>query len=236
MKLVIDNRERKLIEKLTDKIQFEVKQLDIGDLIFYNDNGKEELIIERKTISDLASSIVDGRYKEQSFRLSNHPLHNHNIIYLIEGNIQQFNSFGKINSDTIYSSLFSINYTKGFSVIKSNNLTETSVIISKMCSKLTKDNNCKSFFDKECTVERDYSAVIKNEKKSNITSENIHVIMLSQIPYISSTIAKAILNKHEFKQIVTNVDTIDFSEIKTISNGKERKISKKAIENLKKFI
>ena len=42
----------------------------------------------KKTVNDLLSSIVDGRYKEQSLRLDNYNLHNHNIIYLIEGDMR----------------------------------------------------------------------------------------------------------------------------------------------------
>ena len=77
MTLVIDNREKALITKLREKnIEFEIKQLDIGDIQFLNSDGHIKVIFERKTISDLASSILDGRYKEQGFRLNKHPIHN----------------------------------------------------------------------------------------------------------------------------------------------------------------
>ena len=35
----------------------------------------------------LNSSIKDGRYVEQSHRLTGYNMHNHNIIYLIEGDL-----------------------------------------------------------------------------------------------------------------------------------------------------
>ena len=85
------------------KIQLTItsKPLPIGDVIIKsiikNRNSEnmemvtgtetEELIIERKSISDLLSSIKDGRYEEQSYRLNGSQTHNHNIIYLIEGGI-----------------------------------------------------------------------------------------------------------------------------------------------------
>ena len=107
MTLVIDNREKALITKLKEKnIEFEIKQLDIGDIQFLDNKNTIKLIFERKTISDLASSILDGRYKEQGFRLDKHSLHNHNIFYIIEGNIQYFKSkYQKITADSLYSSL-----------------------------------------------------------------------------------------------------------------------------------
>ena len=97
MKIIIDNRERELINLLKAfsdnngfKFVIEVEKLDIGDIIIKDDNDNTKLIIERKTISDLAASIRDGRYKEQSYRLNGNSLHNHNIIYVIEGNINQY--------------------------------------------------------------------------------------------------------------------------------------------------
>ena len=87
---IIDNRERKVIDCISKKnIEYKLTNLNIGDYIFaYNpkeDNPK--VIIERKTVDDLASSIKDGRYKEQKVRLLNEQNNGHQIIYIIEGNI-----------------------------------------------------------------------------------------------------------------------------------------------------
>jgi len=63
IQLKIDNRETKLIPLLEKP--FSVEQLDIGDIQIVaslEDEKEEQLIlIERKTIDDLAKSIVDGR-------------------------------------------------------------------------------------------------------------------------------------------------------------------------------
>ena len=42
---------------------------------------KNLLIIERKSLADLESSIKDGRYENQSYRLDGLPVINHNIYY-----------------------------------------------------------------------------------------------------------------------------------------------------------
>ena len=95
IKIVIDCREKSLFQKckqLLDKQSLKFKNiflcsknLELGDIIITDLNDKELIIIERKTLSDLLSSIKDNRYREQGFRLDkyNHP--NHNIVYLIEG-------------------------------------------------------------------------------------------------------------------------------------------------------
>ena len=119
MKLVIDSREQSLIKLLRsdidNSIQFFKKEINIetgnlaiGDLIIYGDDEKELIIFERKSLSDLASSIGDGRYNEQSFRLNDHALHNHNIVYLIEGDFDKFKSYGRIDSRALHSSIFNI--------------------------------------------------------------------------------------------------------------------------------
>ena len=149
MIIKIDNREKELINivqhnithlDMCKNIQLEITPLPLGDIII--SNGTEDLVIfERKTIKDLAASIKDGRYVEQSYRLNGSTIHNHNIIYLIEGDISKFNSFNKTNSVTktaIYSALNSILLFKGFSVVRSFYLEETGLIICNCAYKIKK--------------------------------------------------------------------------------------------------
>lgn len=58
MKLVIDNRERDLLAIIGECHR---KNLDLGDIIVYDDDDNEVLVIERKTVKDFAISIKDGR-------------------------------------------------------------------------------------------------------------------------------------------------------------------------------
>jgi ERCC4-type nuclease len=237
MLIKIDTRERELIKKCEDllvaipafkELKIEVHQLPLGDIIICdNENGKpiDNILVERKTLSDLAASIKDGRYEEQSYRLNGLPLHNHNIVYLIEGDLGKFNSFKeRIDKQTIYSAMFSINYFKGFSIMRTNTIDETAFMICNMAYKMGKETGKKPYFqnkieetnlingevDKEDLINgeldkivdpvpslgtKDYCSVIKKVKKDNITHENIGEIMLCQIPGVSSVSAIAILGK-----------------------------------------
>ena len=113
-------REIKKINKM------KIEQLHIGDIVFEDDSGNPILIFERKTLNDLAASIKDGRYTEQSFRLDKEAIHNHNIIYIIEGDIERYNEKRThISKKTLMSSIFSLLYYKGFSVIRTNTIFET---------------------------------------------------------------------------------------------------------------
>ena len=145
MKIIFDYREKdiaticeKIIEKenLSANITTYTERLDIGDIIIRDDDNKELLIIERKSIKDLMSSVKDGRYKEQSLRLNSCELHNHNIIYLIEGDIRNFKSNSRINQKALYSSLLSLNIYKGFSVMRTFDLEETANLIIHFCEKM----------------------------------------------------------------------------------------------------
>ena len=147
MKLKVDVREKRLIKLLQAYIiQFEFKKIDIvienlplGDVIICDEKDNEKIIVERKSLNDLASSIKDGRYVEQSHRLTNNQVHNHNIVYLIEGNLSTWTNRYKVQANTLYSAIFSLNYYKGFSVIKTHDITETAEYILRMCDKLNRE-------------------------------------------------------------------------------------------------
>jgi len=271
MIIKIDCRENDLIQKISNlittipifkNIQIETGNLPIGDVIIYNDLKEEKLIIERKTYSDLVASIKDGRYEEQSLRLNGLPIHNHNIIYLIEGNIDSKNRFkmdNQINFLTIYSAMFSLNYYKGFSVFRSLSIDESATILCNISYKLEKelksgkssfylnkgeekekdkiDENLENLIEKD---EKEYSSVIKRVKKDNITPENIGEIMLSQIPGISSTSAITIMNKYQnINNLIKELEKDEncLKDISTINaKGQIRKINKTSIANIVKFL
>ena len=106
------------------------EQLAIGDIILEDDKGQVVIIFERKTLYDLAASIRDGRYNEQSFRLDKENIHNHNIVYIIEGDIERYiEKKGRVSKKTLISCMFSLLYYKGFSVFRTNSICETADIV-----------------------------------------------------------------------------------------------------------
>lgn len=240
---------------LFQNIKIKIENLHIGDIIL-EVNGNPFIIIERKQISDLLASLKDGRYTEQSFRLNNSAYHNHNIVYLIEGNINKFNK----HKNTIYSSILSLNFYKGFSVINTISIDETAFFICNSIIKISKNEkeNKFPFYSNinniipetnqsneiiETTkpkTDKDYVKVIKTIKKNNINPNNISEIMLCQIPGVSPTVALIIMK--EFNTIYNLITCLKqdihcLDNIK-ISNSKEqfRKINKTCIENIKKFL
>ena len=115
------------------------ESLHVGDVIISSSDGETDYIVfERKSLQDLAASIRDGRYKEQSLRLQAFPqVHNHNIVYIIEGDFARYNErFSKIGKGALQSAMCSLNYYKGFSVIRTISIIETYEIICSYANKL----------------------------------------------------------------------------------------------------
>lgn len=307
MKLVIDYREKKLISLLNSvklmnakykPIEILVENLPLSDVIIKDDKNNEKLLIERKTINDLASSIQDGRYNEQSYRLTNCDIHNHNIMYLIEGNISMWNNkYTRINRDTIYSAIFSIMYYKGFTTFITSTTVETAEFLLNTALKIHKnekqsskkqpyytnqmdalsynidktlndfDNNSPresqtldassnklniqlnpsalkmieetSSSVAEKTPDLKYTKYVKREKKSNITPENIDVIMLSQIPNVSVDTAIQIIDKYKTIYNLINVLSENASELKDFkikTKSGERRLNSNVISHIKNYI
>lgn len=113
----------------------EKARLVIGDATLRSDHDDDDIILfERKTLTDLAASIRDGRYKEQSFRMNQYcELANHNIIYIIEGDMAKYADktpgSNPISKKALYSAMFSMLYLKGFSVFRTSNVRETADLI-----------------------------------------------------------------------------------------------------------
>jgi ERCC4-type nuclease len=246
--------------------KIKVEQLHIGDIVIEDDSGKTILIFERKTLNDLAASIKDGRYNEQSFRLNKEQIHNHNIIYIIEGDIERYNEKRThISKKTLISTMFSLLYYKGFSVYRTNTIFETADTIlfftekyHRTCvnettrkpfyelstdhSNVIVENEQKSPTKTDIDESEKYCSVIKSHKEKNeyITPENINIIMLSCVPGINSKTAIQIMS--EYKTVNNLICHIEKEPnclntfMLKMDNGNTRKINKNCVDNIKKFL
>jgi ERCC4-type nuclease len=248
MKIVVDNREHSLIKLLKAlnndyeyNIPIVVEKMDLGDIAIHFDD-EEIILMERKKLSDLASSIRDGRYKEQSYRLNGNSLHNHNIMYIIEGNICRYNGkFSKVKPETLYVSMFCLQYFKGFSVFRTMDVTETAEYILRITNKLRREKEKYGFYhSKFVDKPKSYTNVVKKVKKDNITPDNIGAILLSQIPGVSSKTAEIIINKYQtilnlLQCLEKNNNCLNDLTYKT-SKGQDRRISQTAIKNIIQYL
>jgi ERCC4-type nuclease len=225
MKIIIDEREASLYHLCqtfaeTHQIKsapIEKRVLQLGDIIFTSDDESVvHLVIERKSFSDLLASVKDGRYAEQSHRLIHCFPNPHNIVYLLEGMFSTVHQ--EKDKKKIISCMASLNYFKGFSLMRTVSASETAQHIVYLADKIAKELPAKAIKEPSLQVSQEpsaevsletpqttnvqptnapqptnvpapYCSVVKAAKKANITKENIGEIILCQIPGISSTTA-----------------------------------------------
>ena len=201
---IIDKRECKLIEILKDEDNIKSQVLDIGDIIIYRDDIPM-IIIERKTLSDLAASIMDGRYREQKKRLRIT-----NILkkyFIIEGNIEDYQ--GSMPYSTLESAMISILLNDDIPIIRSNSILNTAKIIKLFMSKLVKFK-----YKNIDNSDADFNIV----KKAKLTPSDCFMAQLCQIPSISKTIAGCIVNKYDtFNKFYMDINNLD-NKIEFIKN------------------
>lgn len=275
MKLQLDIRERQLAKVLqalqkSEKMSYEtyLVNLPLGDAIICDDDGNELLIIERKSLQDLGASIPDGRYKEQSLRLHHEKMPNHNIMYVIEGKMDDFNIrnySSKIGENTLYSAMFTLNYYKGFSVIRTFDILETATWIIRMLDKLSRSKDKAGFYTQTTSQKQEginssitnqstnnatnqitghtppvYSSVVKRVKKENLRPDNIGEVILSQIPGISTATSLAVMQHYGslynlMIELKKDRNCLNTLTYKT-KNNQNRHISRKSIESIINYL
>ena len=238
MNIIIDAREKEMFSMCSllntnigtgNDISLISKQLVLGDAII-NDN----IIIERKTLNDLAASIVDGRYKEQSFRLQKALEENYKVYYFIEGNLDLY--IGNIPKNSLIRSLFSLT-NKGFQVIITKNTKETAYFMIQFAEKIkTLTLNTSPNKNYEET-----EGIIKKQKNKNITRDNISIFMLCQIPGISTVIASILMDNYKhitnlIKELDKNPLLLDEFEYINPKTNKSKKLNKNVIQNIKDYL
>lgn len=209
VKLIIDVREMQfhkdgkkkafLKEKLDDLcVNSEIRNLSVGDMLWIGiTTDNEELVldyvVERKAIEDLCSSIVDGRYVEQKYRLKRSSFNR--IIYLLEGNTNEMfgNARSNFSAQTLQKALCSTQVCTNFNTHQTKNLTETAIFLQRTTRMLTK----KYISDKNTFKRSDFITYSKyysnNLKTGDITVQDVFAKQLLQITGCSPDRVFAIL-------------------------------------------
>jgi len=246
IELIIDNRERYLIEELQKTQQlFTTSQLEIGDVVFKNDDGII-LTIERKTINDLKASICDGRNREQKARLLGTQNNVDRIMYIIEGDLSKSldTTISGLPISTLVGSLINTQLRDNIKVYKTSSLFETSEYIRKLFDKLSKDGD--TYFqegDKKISSS-EYASTLKTCKKANMTPEIWFITQLSLVPQVTEKISNEIVKKYGNIMKLTREYDITPEHLKEkllsditypLSSGKTRRVGDKISKRIYSF-
>ena len=212
LRIVVDEREKKSgIPDFLKKtgINLEIKTLPVGDYIV-----APEIVVERKTISDLASSIFDGRLFDQCNRLKQHYQF---PILLIEGDINEIEELME-NPFVIYGAISSVVIDFKIPVIPTPNALHTSKLLISMCSR--KDASKGPF--------------IKKIRKSNDLQKQ-QFSMLCSLPGVGEKTAMRMLEKFGTPMRVLNSSTVELSKINGLGEARAKNI-KKVLESRNKYL
>lgn len=243
--LIVDNRETKLKELLCnnlDTINVTYENLQFGDFIFKIDSIPI-IVIERKTINDLASSIKDNRFLNQkNALLSNND--RKTIYYIIEGdmNFQESSMMNAgISMNALQSCVLNTMIRDDIKVIITKDIDDTAALLRAIAMRLEKNPDKYTSTESLLLTE----PIITKYKASMLGKDKFFENVLLQIPGISIKTAKSLVDKFEsldklystMKEKTINEKINILSLITTQDNkGKTRKISSTVVKNIVDYI
>ena len=149
VKIIVDQRERSVFDALeSSENEYELRTIEIGDYQIWieddeSSNKKCCACIERKTLTDYAASIKDGRIKNISKMIELRELTNCQLYLIVEGNIFPNPSaqFAGIAYSAIETSIFRNMVKHNIQIIRSRNTSDTVHIINKLTNEMVLFNS-----------------------------------------------------------------------------------------------
>lgn len=197
MELIVDDRERSVITYLEKIINIKIDRITVGDYAFVY-NGKVLMVVERKSLSDLASSIKDGRMDNNEKLLEAQQKHGCKILYIIEGSAypKLDKKIGRMPYACLQGKLDSLLFRHDIKIIWTKDCKHTAERLAGLCSKL---------FDimKDTLVDSvgGVDDVIKPKHEININK--VHLTMLTKLSGVSYKTASIALQKYTIIQLLT---------------------------------
>ena len=211
LRIVVDEREKKsgipdLLRAVG--INLEIKTLPIGDYIV-----APETIVERKSVSDLISSIFDGRLFDQCNRLKQHFAH---PVILMEGNVEEIEQIVE-NPLVFYGALSAVAIDFKIPIIPTPSATHTAKMLVSMCSR---KEGLRGPFLK------------KIKKSDDIQRQQLSV--LCSLPGIGEKLATRMLEKFGSPSKTLNASFADLAKVEGLGEARAKKI-KQMLDKQSKF-
>ena len=252
--IIVDTREKALYNALrslpltTAMVSVESACLDIGDVVIRSSTTTQMMVLERKTIQDVASSIQDGRWSEQKRRALAQP---HKLMYLIEVEdmsrlFEPYPMHGRIQSQTVMNAVLNLGihyhipyvFLEGVDQI-AQYLYRLAIQFHRLASSRDDDH------DHESTPEEKYVASfmrshnISSQKRKNMNAQIFFRMVLQLIPGISE---KTATNIHRLFQggflamvdFVRDHDKSTFHALYQKEHG--RSLHRRVVDTLYEFV
>ncbi len=211
IKIVCDTRERvshitkELLSLSNDSFEVEVivEQLSLGDYQLSND-----VLIERKTMADLESSIIDGRIFSQLDNLSE-KVSKPGLI--VEGMINHSDNDNRINNKSLIGLITSIGLNYRIPIFFTRNQKETALFLYVI-------------------AKREQYGIKGTERKHRFSKNKMsfsdqQLFILESFPDIGPTLAKALLKKFKTIKTISQATVKELQEVEKMGPKKAEKMS-----------
>lgn len=214
------------------------EQLLIGDCHIVNDKDEVIMVIERKTLADLASSIHDGRWAEQKYRALSE--YQNKLFYIIEvenfSDIFEYQPYkSNITKEAILSATTNLWVNHNIPYLYLQGIEQIAKYIYKMSAQFEKQK-------KEIDIMNEYSSFLLNsilpKKRENMTPENYFLFCLRGIPGISNKTAQNIKELFDtyldFIEYIKTYDSETFGKKYKECHG--RALNKEVVKSLYRLL
>lgn len=224
LSIIVDNRETKIKDnkvftELFKDIPVKFENLTNGDIQILEDNNVL-YVFERKTITDLKASIIDGRYRNQKISILE-KYDKTQIFYIFEWNESSVDPIVK-------GAMINTMMRDNICIFKTTNVEDTIILVYDIFKRVSKQDWDKVKIDKQIISNKD---------------NNTYISMLCQIPGVSTKIANSIQSLFPtMNALVNDLSNKTYQEklnlfkgLCTIDNkdaSKSRKVSSRTINNI----
>lgn len=203
-----------------------IQPLPVGDALIIDAQANVHYIVERKTVSDLWSSFLDGRFSDQKRRIKEVGVQ---AVYVIEGDITRHSNYNEL-----FGAIRSLQQNSGFMVFQTLSTTGTALALIQ----LAKSTELKPKSNTPLPPLGVTSLKMKKPSEE-ITPRTFFKYSLCLIPRISTATAEEIASEYKsmpklVQELKTESGFKRVSSIK-IGNGKKRCLGPSCTNHIKEF-
>ena len=169
--LTLDHRERALVKLLPEAT---VDTLAVGDVVCHSAENDILFICERKTVEDLARSLIDGRLNEQKSRLLDSGA---KVLIIVEGDFRS----ARFPYDRLIAACAAATVRDQCPVVRTLSIAETAVTIKHMAKHA-------------CSLIPSPALGVAKRKRDE---ENVFIRMRMCIPSFSESVARAVASQFD---------------------------------------
>jgi ERCC4-type nuclease len=228
-KIIIDHREQhensiehNIIAKFDElKIEYEMRQLPVGDYLVVNKDTGDTFCIERKIINDFCGSVIDGRLKEEIAKMNE--IYAKNFLIIVGHWDDYYSNRVKLKKMNIVKNVTAFTVAQRLGVFAS--------VSARTNTKILQVENDHQFIDllltlgNKLTDGKLYDVPLFKRKK---TEDNVFLNMLISFPNVSEEKANKIVDKYKTFTTFYNALKDDVFEVEGFG--------KKTIDLMKKVI